>query len=164
LRTIHQKLSLNQKKPSKDKATTQKGGPKKKGRIEPPELPPSEDTLLALNGLCPKSGAIEIKKVFSDTISHRNNLRLTSDLRILQLYPKFKECGFLVSILYIFSFIIFYHFQINYEFELMHEEECSFFLEKWPRTAATILKEAKAINKSPALAKFLSSEAGKQIY
>ncbi|XP_021959390.1 uncharacterized protein LOC110855279 [Folsomia candida] len=153
LRNIHKSMKSNNRtaEPPRKRSIVDSGGPKaKKPAKVVEELPPMPTTdfqplIQQLNAACPQTGFLEIKKLMSETLAHRNHLRRTNNDAILKLYPKFKHCNFLV----------------NFEFSLLFQDASHKFLQIWPKFAKRLLDHVKQIKQTPAMAKFFATEADK---
>ncbi|XP_035716445.1 uncharacterized protein LOC118439316 [Folsomia candida] len=143
LRAIHQKLNAeqpNRKRSSQIKTLGSHSKTSKTAVAESPEF--NEKLVQDLNSASTKDGGGLIKELMGATLDHRNYLRSTRDNLFLKIYPKFKECDFM----------------INHEFTLMHPNDDNRFLENWPALSEGIVEKAKEISHAPALLKFLAEE------
>lgn len=101
LRLLHKNLKTNDASPSKKRVPTDTGGPNpKSGRTGTEDESYDEGiqtTIDELNRLSPKEGKQGIMRLMAETFTHRNHLRSTNNLSIINLYRKFTECDYLVS-------------------------------------------------------------------
>jgi hypothetical protein len=105
------KEGQNQARPKRISAET--GGPKAKQAniVENFDVNNFEDAKNTLNELCPKTNATRIKEPMTQTLPHRNYIRSNNADSVLKLYPKFRECGFMVFIKH--SFLVFNNHYLN---------------------------------------------------